>query len=145
MAQAYSPAAGKREGAFALGFNAFQSNVYQSGAIKDSLGIGRVWTGIALAIITGIVIYGGIKRIAKVADVVVPIMAIGFILMALVNLLTIAMLFPVGRRMLNDYRDQLKQGTVHPVFDPERFPDLDIDKAAWAMDVPEPAASPGDD
>jgi len=72
--------------AFALGFNAFQGNTV-AGAVQDSLGVGRVWTGIALAIVTGIVIYGGIKRIAKVADVVVPIMAIGYIGMALVIVL----------------------------------------------------------
>jgi AGCS family alanine or glycine:cation symporter len=68
--------------AFALGFNAFQGNTV-AGAFQDSLGIGRLWTGIALAILTGIVIYGGIKRIAQVADVIVPIMALGYIAMAL--------------------------------------------------------------
>jgi alanine or glycine:cation symporter, AGCS family len=324
--------------AFALGFNAFQGNTV-AGAIKDSLGIGRIWTGVALAIVTGIVIYGGIKRIAKVADIVVPIMAIGYLAMALVivlmnitevpgviatifksafgygpaigggmgaavanglcrgmfsneaglgsapnvaavayvrhpisqgivqslsvfidtilicsctafiillgnvyhpgaaaidgvvltqdslashvgawseyfltgaillfafssiiynyylgenalsvftesdisrhilriaiiilvfvgsaapgatsvfffsdpmmgvlalvNLLAIAMLFPVGLRVLNDYREQLKQGKEHPVFDPAKFPDLDIDRSAWTMDAP--STSAGDD
>ncbi len=68
--------------AFALGFNAFQGNTV-AGAAQDSLGIDRIWTGLGLAIITGFVVYGGIKRIAKVADVVVPIMAIGYIGMAL--------------------------------------------------------------
>lgn len=68
--------------AFALGFNAFQGNTV-AGAVQDSLGIDRLWTGVALAILTGIVIYGGIKRIAHVADVVVPIMALGYIAMAL--------------------------------------------------------------
>jgi alanine or glycine:cation symporter, AGCS family len=68
--------------AFALGFNAFQGNTV-AGAMKDSLGIGRLWTGLALAILTGFVIYGGIKRIAQAADIIVPIMAIGYIGMAL--------------------------------------------------------------
>jgi AGCS family alanine or glycine:cation symporter len=68
--------------AFALGFNAFQGNTV-AGAVQDSLGIGRPWTAVALAILTGVVIYGGIKRIAHVADVVVPIMAFGYIAMAL--------------------------------------------------------------
>ncbi len=68
--------------AFALGFNAFQGNTV-AGAVKDSLGIERIWTGGLLAIVTGIVVYGGIKRIAKVADIVVPIMAFGYIGMAL--------------------------------------------------------------
>lgn len=68
--------------AFALGFNAFQGNTV-AGAVKDSLGIDRIWTGGVLAAITGIVVYGGIKRIAHVADVVVPVMAFGYIGMAL--------------------------------------------------------------
>lgn len=72
--------------AFALGFNAFQGNTV-AGAVQDSFGVGRLWTGIALAIITGIVIYGGIKRIAQVAEFVVPIMAVGYIGMALIIML----------------------------------------------------------
>ena len=72
--------------AFALGFNAFQGNTV-AGAVKDSLGIDRIWTGGLLAIITGFVVYGGIKRIAHVADVIVPIMALGYIGMALLIIL----------------------------------------------------------
>ena len=51
--------------------------------------------------------------------------------LALVNLLAIIMLFPVGLRVLNDYRQQLKDGTDEPVFDPAKFADLDIDQSAW--------------
>ncbi len=68
--------------AFALGFNAFQGNTV-AGAVQESFGLDRIWTGGALAIVTGFVVYGGIKRIAHVADVIVPIMAIGYIGMAL--------------------------------------------------------------
>lgn len=68
--------------AFALGFNAFQGNTV-AGAVQESFGLDRIWTGGALAIVTGFVVYGGIKRIAHVADVVVPIMAVGYIGMAL--------------------------------------------------------------
>ncbi|WP_289035218.1 alanine/glycine:cation symporter family protein [uncultured Roseibium sp.] len=67
--------------AFGLGFNAFQGNTV-AGAVEDSLGISRLWTGIGLAIVAGFIIFGGIHRIAKAADVVVPIMAIGYLLMA---------------------------------------------------------------
>ena len=52
-------------------------------------------------------------------------------ILALVNLLAIIMLFPIGMRILNDFTDQLKQGNDHPVFDPEKFSDLDIDASAW--------------
>ncbi|MCA8881938.1 MAG: alanine:cation symporter family protein [Rhodobacteraceae bacterium] len=72
--------------AFALGFNAFQGNTV-AGAAEDSLGISRLYSGIFLAIITGLVIYGGIKRIAKVADVIIPIMAFGYIAMAVLIIL----------------------------------------------------------
>ncbi|PVB61148.1 alanine/glycine:cation symporter family protein [Labrenzia sp. 011] len=71
---------------FALGFNAFQGNTV-AGAVEESIGVGRLWTGIALTAITGLIIFGGIHRIAKVADVVVPVMAIGYIAMALIIIL----------------------------------------------------------
>jgi AGCS family alanine or glycine:cation symporter len=67
---------------FALGFNAFQGNTV-AGAALDSLGIERIWTDVFLAIGTGMIVYGGIHRIAKAADVIVPVMATGYILLAL--------------------------------------------------------------
>lgn len=67
---------------FAIGFNAFQGNTV-AGAAQDSMGIPRYITGIFLAIATGIIVYGGIHRIAKVADVMVPVMALSYIGMAL--------------------------------------------------------------
>jgi len=51
--------------------------------------------------------------------------------LALVNLIALLMLFPVGMRVLKDFTDQLKEGTEHPVFDPNKFSDLDIDPTAW--------------
>jgi AGCS family alanine or glycine:cation symporter len=69
-------------GSFAFGFNAFQGNTI-AGAFNDSLGIERLWTGLFLAVVTGFIIYGGIKRIAKVADVIVPLMALTYIAVAL--------------------------------------------------------------
>lgn len=68
--------------AFAFGFNAFQGNTF-AGAAEDSLGIDRLWTGLFLAVIAGFIVYGGIRRIAKAADVIIPIMAFGYIGMAL--------------------------------------------------------------
>jgi len=68
--------------AFALGFNAFQGNTV-AGAALDSLGIERLWTGILLTAGTGFIVYGGIHRIAKAADVIVPVMAVGYIFLAL--------------------------------------------------------------
>jgi alanine or glycine:cation symporter, AGCS family len=70
-------------GSFALGFNAFQGNTF-AGAANDSLGVERIWSALLLAVLTGFIVYGGIRRIARVADVVIPIMALGYIGMALV-------------------------------------------------------------
>lgn len=72
--------------AFGLGFNAFQGNTV-AGAVQDSLGISRPITGALLTLITGFVIFGGIKRIAKASDVVVPVMALGYLALALVVIL----------------------------------------------------------
>jgi AGCS family alanine or glycine:cation symporter len=69
-------------GSFGLGFNAFQGNTI-AGAVKDSLGIERLWTGIFLAVVAGFIIYGGIRRIAKVMDVIVPVMALAYLAIAL--------------------------------------------------------------
>ncbi|KUF12238.1 alanine/glycine:cation symporter family protein [Pseudoponticoccus marisrubri] len=67
---------------FALGFNAFQGNTV-AGAVQDSMGVPRLYTGILLAVISAVIVFGGIHRIAQVADVVVPVMASLYILMAL--------------------------------------------------------------
>lgn len=67
---------------FAFGFNAFQGNTV-AGAMQDSLGISRLISGVVLAALTGVIIYGGIHRIAKASDIIVPVMAIGYLGMAL--------------------------------------------------------------
>ncbi|MEX0923329.1 MAG: alanine/glycine:cation symporter family protein [Rhodovibrionaceae bacterium] len=72
--------------AFALGFNAFQGNTV-AGAAEESLGIDRIWTGGLLAVVAGFIVFGGIRRIAKAADIVVPIMAVAYLLMALAIIL----------------------------------------------------------
>jgi len=68
---------------FAIGFNAFQGNTV-AGAAEESLGIGRIWTGLLLTAVAGFIVFGGIHRIAKAADVVVPVMALAYLFMALV-------------------------------------------------------------
>ena len=56
------------------------------GLFRDSPLLGDMITGVIIAIIVGSVIFGGIKRIAKVASRLVPIM-VGFYLMAAVVIL----------------------------------------------------------
>jgi AGCS family alanine or glycine:cation symporter len=52
-------------------------------------------------------------------------------ILAVVNLLALMMLFPVALRIINDFREQLAAGIKKPVFDPAKFPDLDVDATAW--------------
>jgi AGCS family alanine or glycine:cation symporter len=64
----------------------------QSNALADVLNLSFGWNnlivGIVVAILAGIVIIGGIKRIGKVAEKIVPIMAVVYFLGALVILIT---------------------------------------------------------
>ncbi|RPE67226.1 AGCS family alanine or glycine:cation symporter [Pacificibacter maritimus] len=71
---------------FGLGFNAFQGNTV-AGAVQESFGVPRLYTGLALVVLTGFVVFGGIKRIAKAADVIVPVMALGYISLAVLAII----------------------------------------------------------
>ncbi|REH75392.1 alanine/glycine:cation symporter family protein [Staphylococcus felis] len=66
---------------------AFVFNTVQSNTIAESLNtqyqVSPVITGIVLAVITGIVIFGGVRSIAKLSSAIVPIMAIIYIVMVL--------------------------------------------------------------
>ncbi len=68
--------------AFGIGFPAFQGNTV-AGAAENSFGLNRFITGAILTIGTGYIVFGGIHRIAKASDIIVPIMALGYIAMAL--------------------------------------------------------------
>lgn len=68
---------------FAIGFNAFQGNTV-AGSAEASFGLSRYISGSILTILAGFIVFGGIKRIAKVADIIVPIMAVGYLAMALI-------------------------------------------------------------
>jgi alanine or glycine:cation symporter, AGCS family len=53
-------------------------------SMKNAFGISTNITGIALIVVLGIIIFGGVKRIARTAEFVVPFMAIGYIIVALI-------------------------------------------------------------
>ena len=67
---------------FGLIFNSVQSNTI-SIAINEAFGVSRLAVGIVLMIITAIIIVGGVQRVAKVSGVLVPVMAVAYILVAL--------------------------------------------------------------
>lgn len=58
-----------------------QSNS-SSVAMKLAFNIDPLYSGIATAVLLGIIIFGGVRRIAKAAEWIVPFMAVGYVLMA---------------------------------------------------------------
>lgn len=52
-------------------------------AFNGSYGIDPFYTGIALTIFTGVIILGGLKQIAKFAELAVPFMGVAYVLVAL--------------------------------------------------------------
>ena len=67
---------------FGFGFNAVQSYVVAT-SLNASFGVPAWITGSLMAVLLGATIFGGIKRIAVVAEVIVPVMAIGYFLAAI--------------------------------------------------------------
>lgn len=67
---------------FGFAFNSVQSNTICA-AWEGAFGFDHTLIGIILTICTLVVIFGGIQRIAKVSSIVVPIMALGYITLAL--------------------------------------------------------------
>ena len=72
---------------FPFAFSSLQANTI-SATVSASFGGEIAWIpwviGIALAILTGLVIFGGLRRIANVTQAVVPAMALGYLLLGLV-------------------------------------------------------------
>jgi len=68
---------------YGFGFNGAQSYAVAV-SLHDAFGIPIAVLSVLLAIVVGIIIAGGIKRIAKIADVLVPIMILGYMAMALI-------------------------------------------------------------
>ncbi|ELB2759297.1 sodium:alanine symporter family protein [Vibrio alginolyticus] len=68
--------------AFGLVFNAVQANSIAN-AMSNAFGWNNLYVGIAVVLLSAIVIFGGIKRIARVAEMIVPIMALLYLALAL--------------------------------------------------------------
>ena len=55
-------------------------------ALDNAFGLPKIWGGVILATIIALVIIGGMSRISKVASVITPLMAVAYILTAIVVL-----------------------------------------------------------
>ena len=67
---------------FGLSYNSIQSNTICN-ALNVAFGFNPAVVGVVLALLSLVVIFGGIHRIAKVSSILVPVMAIGYLILAL--------------------------------------------------------------
>jgi AGCS family alanine or glycine:cation symporter len=68
---------------FGFAFNATQSFIITT-SFESSFNIPTWITGISLTLIFALAIFGGIKRITKFSEFIVPIMAVGYLLIAII-------------------------------------------------------------
>ncbi|MDE7426820.1 MAG: alanine:cation symporter family protein [Muribaculaceae bacterium] len=68
---------------FGIAFNSVQSNTIAD-AYYSCFGFPREWMAVLLTVCTLTVIWGGVKRVSRFSEIVVPVMAIAYIILALV-------------------------------------------------------------
>lgn len=78
--------------AFGIG-NLVQTNAV-AGAVQDTFGVNPYVTGFILAVFTGLVILGGVKSIGKATGIIVPFMAVFYIIAGLYIIFTNLDLLP---------------------------------------------------
>lgn len=78
---------------FGLSYNSIQSNTICS-AMQEAFGWSPLWVGLALSALSLIIVFGGIHRIARVSSVLVPVMAIGYVALAVVIIIMNFSLLP---------------------------------------------------
>lgn len=71
---------------FGFVFNSVQANTVGI-AFNNAFGLPRVYIGVILALIIALVVFGGINRVAKVTEILVPVLAVTYIFIALVVLI----------------------------------------------------------
>ena len=70
---------------FGLSYNSIQSNTIAT-AMQKAFSFDPTIVGIVLSVVALIIVFGGIQRIAKFSSIIVPVMAIGYLILALVVL-----------------------------------------------------------
>ena len=71
---------------FGFAFNSVQSNTLCA-AFEGAFGFDHAIVGSVITAFTLIIIFGGVQRIAKVSSIIVPVMALGYIALALIIVL----------------------------------------------------------
>ncbi len=70
---------------FGLSYNSIQSNTI-AGAMQQTFNLDPAIIGLVLSAFALVIVFGGIQRIAKFSSVIVPMMAIGYLILAIVVL-----------------------------------------------------------
>ncbi|MBU8569450.1 alanine:cation symporter family protein [Bacillus subtilis] len=78
---------------FGLIFNAVQTNTI-AGALDGAFHVNKIAVAIVLAVLTAFIIFGGLKRVVAVSQLIVPVMAGIYILIALFVVITNITAFP---------------------------------------------------
>ena len=78
---------------FGLSYNSIQSNTI-CGAMQEAFGWNPLVVGVVLSVMALFIVFGGIHRIANVSAVLVPLMAIGYFVLAIVIVLMNVHLIP---------------------------------------------------
>ena len=84
---------------FGLSYNSIQSNTI-CGALNQAFGFDQTLVGIILSAMALFIIIGGIHRIARVSSILVPVMAIGYFILALVVVIMNINLVPHVLRLI---------------------------------------------
>ncbi len=87
---------------FGLSYNSIQSNTICN-AMDEAFGLNTTVVGVVLSAFSLLIVFGGIQRVAKVSSVIVPVMALGYFVLALYVVIANARLFPdIIRLIVND-------------------------------------------
>ena len=86
---------------FGLSYNSIQSNTIAE-AMNNAFGFDTTIVGIVLVVLSLVIVFGGIHRIAVVSSIIVPVMAIGYFLLALVIIVMNYELIPSVFRLIVD-------------------------------------------
>lgn len=84
---------------FCMAYISIQSNTI-CGAMQKAFSINPTWMGVVLAVLSLAIVFGGIQRIAKVSSVLVPLMAVGYVVLALVVIVMNIQLIPHVFRLI---------------------------------------------
>lgn len=71
---------------FGFVFNAVQANTIAE-SFQTAFGMDKLVIGIILAVVSGIIFFGGVQRVAKISEVIVPVLAVAYVFVTVLVLI----------------------------------------------------------